>query len=115
MAQADPPWDPLAPYHPLGLTACAAARPRRRRVSEDYWPFNVDITTEDTAYGNLQDTGMHVSIGGTGSWAGGGSGGVAYVGVFGVSSPAAPARGRHCARRLFGDQACPQSTGARLA
>jgi hypothetical protein len=35
-------------------------------VAEDYWPFDVDVTTEELAsYGNLQDVGVTVAIGGS--------------------------------------------------
>jgi hypothetical protein len=35
-------------------------------VAEDYWPFDVDVTTEELAsYGDLADVGMRVAIGGS--------------------------------------------------
>jgi hypothetical protein len=60
-----------------------------RAVAEDYAPFDVDITTIQPA--SLSNTAMqyisHVCIGGDGSGPGfTSSGGVAYVGVFGLSN-----------------------------
>jgi hypothetical protein len=34
-------------------------------VAEDFWPFDVDVTTEElTSYGDLRGRGMRVAIGG---------------------------------------------------
>lgn len=49
-----------------------------RGVSEDYSPFDIDVTTipqlsaDPTTY-------MRVMVGGDGAWNGGGAGGIAYV------------------------------------
>ena len=55
------------------------------QVSEDFAPWEVDITTEESAdLGDLKDRGMRVAIGGSCSdWNGGGCGGVAFLNVFG--------------------------------
>ncbi len=51
------------------------------RVAEDYAPFNVDVTTEDPGvFDNGQ--GLHVVIGGDGSWTGGVNGGISSTGSF---------------------------------
>jgi hypothetical protein len=60
-----------------------------RAVAEDYAPFDVDVTTIQPA--SLSNTAMqyisHVCIGGDGTGPGfSSSGGVAYVGVFGLSN-----------------------------
>ncbi len=60
------------------------------RVSEDYIPFNVNVTTEDPGVEALRDAGgsdtrwgVRVVIGGSSSdWFGSSAGGVAYVGSF---------------------------------
>jgi hypothetical protein len=50
------------------------------RVSEDFAPFNIDVTTEDP--GNFSNgVGLRASIGGNGSWYGS-AGGVAYINAF---------------------------------
>jgi hypothetical protein len=63
-----------------------------QRVSEDFSPFDVDITTQEPPLEDLRkvgagDTrwGVRVVIGGNGSWFGS-AGGVAYVGSFNYSS-----------------------------
>jgi hypothetical protein len=50
------------------------------RVSEDYAPFDIDVTTIEPA-SFADKMGLRVSIGGNGSWYGS-AGGVAYVGSF---------------------------------
>lgn len=50
------------------------------RVSEDFAPFNVDVTTQDPV--NFSNgVGLRASIGGNGSWYGS-AGGVAYINAF---------------------------------
>ncbi|HWB05582.1 MAG TPA: PKD domain-containing protein [Verrucomicrobiales bacterium] len=61
-----------------------------QRVSEDYAPFDVDVTTQDPGVEALRKTtssdaayGVRVCIGGSSyTWYGGGAGGVAYLGSF---------------------------------
>ncbi|HZJ14572.1 MAG TPA: PKD domain-containing protein [Chthoniobacteraceae bacterium] len=63
------------------------------RVSEDYAPFDVDVTTADPGIEGLRKTsttdnayGVRACIGGSGTdWYGAQAGGVAYVGSFGWS------------------------------
>ncbi len=62
------------------------------RVSEDFIPFNVDVTTEDPGSAALSNTGgsdtewgIRVVVG-TGSWWTSGGGGITYVGSFNWSS-----------------------------
>lgn len=51
------------------------------RVSEDYAPFDVNVTTVNPGvFNNFQA--IHVSIGGVGTWQGGNSGGVAFLNAF---------------------------------
>lgn len=51
-----------------------------QRVSEDFAPFNVDVTTQDP--GNFSNNvGLRAAIGGNGSWYGS-AGGVAYINTF---------------------------------
>lgn len=64
-----------------------------QRVSEDFLPFDVNVTTEDPgadalSKGGSGDSqwGIRVVIGGDGSWYSSGVGGVAYVGSFNWSS-----------------------------
>jgi subtilisin-like proprotein convertase family protein len=53
------------------------------RVSEDFRPFDVDVTTEDPGSTVLGKSGVRVSIGGSDSnWYGQGVGGVAMLGMF---------------------------------
>lgn len=59
------------------------------RVSEDFRPFEVDVTTEDPGVEALRNTGgpdtewgVRVIIGGDGAWSGGQYGGIAFVGSF---------------------------------
>ena len=64
------------------------------RVSEDYIPFNVDVTTEDPGAAALTNSGgtdsewgIRIVIGGSSyDWWGAGNGGLAYVGSFNWSS-----------------------------
>ncbi len=64
------------------------------RVSEDYIPFNVDVTTEDPGAAALTNSGgtdsewgIRIVIGGSSyDWWGSGNGGLAYVGSFNWSS-----------------------------
>ena len=64
------------------------------RVSEDYIPFNVDVTTEDpgaaaltNSGGSDSEWGIRIVIGGSSyDWWGAGNGGLAYVGSFNWSS-----------------------------
>lgn len=63
-----------------------------QRVSEDFAPFHVDVTTQEPGLEALRkfgtgDTqwGVRVAIGGNGSWYGS-AGGVAYVGSFNWNS-----------------------------
>lgn len=52
-----------------------------RRVSEDFAPFHVDVTTENP--GNFNNgVALRVAIGGAGGWLGAQAGGVAYVNTF---------------------------------
>jgi subtilisin-like proprotein convertase family protein len=65
-----------------------------QRISEDFIPFNVDVTTQDPGVEALRNTGggdtqwgVRVAIGGSSSdWYGSSAGGVAYVGSFDWSS-----------------------------
>ena len=59
------------------------------RVSEDYMPFNVNVTTLEPTLEQLMKDGsddvsygIRVAIGGDNSWYSSGAGGVAYVGSF---------------------------------
>jgi hypothetical protein len=55
-------------------------------VSEDYAPFNINVTTVQPAnlgYGYTQK----VDIGGNGAWTGGNYGGISYIGSFTGSGP----------------------------
>ena len=57
-----------------------------KRVTEDFAPFQVDVTTENP--GNFSNGhGLRVSIGGDGAWLGTPAGGVAYIGNFTSSVP----------------------------
>jgi hypothetical protein len=57
-----------------------------QRVSEDYAPFNVNVTTVDP--GNFANgKALRVSIGGNGSWVGSGFGGIAFVDAFTNTAP----------------------------
>ena len=70
-----------------------------RRVSEDYAPWEVDVTTEDPGEEAIRRTsatdtqyGVRCVIGGSSmQWLGSAAGGVAYVGSFGAIVPAGPA------------------------
>jgi hypothetical protein len=56
------------------------------RVSEDFAPWNIDVTT--IAPGSLANQVVaHIAIGGNGSWYSSGVGGVAYIGGFYNSAP----------------------------
>jgi hypothetical protein len=56
-----------------------------RSVSEDYSPFDVDVTTEDPGPAALVGRGVKVNIGGHWSdWYGATAGGVSYKGTFGA-------------------------------
>ena len=63
-----------------------------QRVSEDFAPFNVNVTTQEPGIEALRKTstsdtqwGIRVAIGGNGSWYGS-AGGVAYIGSFNWNS-----------------------------
>ncbi|HEX3150787.1 MAG TPA: proprotein convertase P-domain-containing protein, partial [Gemmataceae bacterium] len=63
------------------------------RVSEDYSPFDIDVTTEDPGAGGFINSGggdthwgIHVCIGGDSSWLGASAGGVAFIGSFGSNT-----------------------------
>lgn len=61
-----------------------------QRVSEDYAPFDVDITTEPPTkpfLGSDRFTGQRVIIGGDGSWYGNRSGGVSFTNSYGSVNP----------------------------
>lgn len=70
-----------------------------RRVSEDYAPWDVDVTTEDPGEEAIRRTGendtqwgVRCVIGGSSrQWLGGSAGGVAYVGTFGQTVDATDA------------------------
>jgi hypothetical protein len=51
------------------------------RVSEKYSPFNIDVTTVDPGSYPIGKV-LRVVVGGNGSWAGGGYGGISYVNAF---------------------------------
>ncbi len=51
------------------------------RVSEDYAPFNIDVTTENPGSFNNKQA-LRVDIGGDGAWLGSAAGGVAYTYTF---------------------------------
>lgn len=65
-----------------------------QRVAEDYFPFEVDVTTEDPGTDGIvksgsgdQKYGIRVCIGGSSKdWFGGGAGGVTYLDSFGMST-----------------------------
>ena len=65
-----------------------------KRVSEDYAPYDVDVTTEEPALESLRKTsstdaafGVRMVIGGSSyDWLGAGAGGVAYLGSFSWNS-----------------------------
>ncbi|KAF6265655.1 hypothetical protein COO60DRAFT_1633443 [Scenedesmus sp. NREL 46B-D3] len=60
-----------------------------RAVSEDYAPFDVDVTTKDPGDAALRGAGVRVIIGGSSAdWYGASAGGVAWVGSFGSENPA---------------------------
>lgn len=65
-----------------------------QQVSEDYAPFNINVTTVDPR--TVSGFSGHVSqidIGGNGAWTGGTYGGIGQVGGFGSSSATNPVRG----------------------
>jgi hypothetical protein len=53
-----------------------------RAVSEDFAPWDVDVTTEDPGAAYIAANGIRVAIGGASTDWYGSAGGVAYVGVF---------------------------------
>ncbi|WIA34299.1 hypothetical protein OEZ86_012638 [Tetradesmus obliquus] len=60
-----------------------------RAVSEDYAPFDVDVTTKDPGDAALLGSGVRIIIGGSSAdWYGSAAGGVAWVGSFGTENPA---------------------------
>jgi subtilisin-like proprotein convertase family protein len=57
------------------------------RVTEDFRPFDVDVTTEDPGAEVLDDNGIRVCIGGSNDvWLGQAVGGIAFLGSFGDGS-----------------------------
>jgi subtilisin-like proprotein convertase family protein len=57
------------------------------RVTEDFRPFDVDVTTEDPGSEVLDDNGIRVAIGGSNDvWLGQNVGGIAVIGSFGDGS-----------------------------
>lgn len=56
------------------------------RVAEKYSPFNIDVTTIDP--GNYNDKqAFRIVIGGSGGWAGGGSGGITWINAYNNAMP----------------------------
>jgi PKD repeat protein len=78
----------------FGDTEKAAIQEIWQRVSEDFAPFEIDVTTEDPGLERLRKTassdlnyGQRVCIGGSSTdWYGAGAGGVSYIGSFNWSS-----------------------------
>jgi hypothetical protein len=62
-----------------------------RSVSEDFAPWDVDVTTEDPGDAYLATNGLRVAIGGSSTDWYGSAGGVAYVGQFGRGLAPQPA------------------------
>lgn len=56
-------------------------------VSEDYAPFNINVSTATPPSNLVDGVSAVIAIGGSGSWAGGTYGGVAYVNGFTNSAP----------------------------
>jgi PKD repeat protein len=85
-----PPYDTDGNPSSFSSAELAGIQEIWRRVSEDYAPFDVDVTTEDPGLEALRKTtttdtayGVRVCIGGSSyTWLGAGAGGVAYVGSF---------------------------------
>src|SRR5581483_2507128 len=65
-----------------------------QNVSEDYSPFNINVTTVDPRTVSGYTGGVtQLDIGGNGSWTGGTYGGIAQIGGFSSSSAGNPVRG----------------------
>jgi PKD repeat protein len=85
-----PPYDTDGVPSSFSSSELAGIQEIWRRVSDDYAPFDVDVTTQDPGVESLRKTtstdtayGVRVCIGGSSyTWLGAGAGGIAYIGSF---------------------------------